>query len=285
MIPLTKEDRLAAFFGQCYSVSFDPPGDGNCQFHAITHALSRYGIYRSTQSLRADIVRHLENNPNDRDGMPLELFMGMPFSDYVGQMAWDGTYGDQLTPRAASEIYNIEFTIISTLGAQGRADMTTDGFDSLDRITLVHFAEGYGDHCVFLRESGKPSAENEDVDFNSERHNGSGTKHEVIDARDTGSVVEMDATEKEHEVEMDATEAEHHVEMDATETEHKVEMDATETDHEVKIEKTEAAAAGTSPLYTLLVIILIGYRCSQQLSSSYHSIYFPWNSCFFFFLF
>ena len=142
--------------------------------------------------------------------------------------------------------------------------MTTDGFDSLGRITLVHFVEGYGDHCVFLRESGKPSAENEDVGFNSERHNGSGTKHEVIDARDTGSVVEMDATEKEHEVE-----------MDATETEHKVEMDATETDHEVKIEKTEAAAAGTSPLYTLLVIILIGYRCSQQLSSSYHSIYFP----------
>ena len=87
MIPLTKEDRLAAFFEQGHSVSFDPPGDGNCQFHAIAHALSRYGIYRSTQSLRADIVRHLENNPNDRDGMPLELFMGMPFSDYVGQMA------------------------------------------------------------------------------------------------------------------------------------------------------------------------------------------------------
>ena len=153
--------------------------------------------------------------------------------------------------------------------------MTTDGFDSLDRITLVHFAEGYGDHCVFLRESGKPSAENEDVGFNSERHNGSGTKHEVIDARDTGSVVEMDATEKEHEVEMDVTETEHHAEMDATETEHKVEMDATETDHEVKIEKTEAVAAGTSPLYTFLVMILIGYRCNQQLSSSYHSIYFP----------
>ena len=155
--------------------------------------------------------------------------------------------------------------------------MTTDGFDSLDRITLVHFAEGYGDHCVFLRESGKPSAENEDVDFNSERHNGSGTKHEVIDARDTGSVVEMDATEKEHEVEMDATEKEHEVEMDATETEHEMEMDAMETehevemdatetehevemdafetehefeaeiDHEIEIEKTEAVAAGRSP--------------------------------------
>ena len=104
---------------------------------------------------------------------------------------------------------------------------------------------------------------------------GSGTKHEVIDARDTGCVVEMDATEKEHEVQMDAMEKEHEVEMDATETEHKGEMDVTETEHEVEMEKTEAVAAGRSPLYTLLAMMLIGCRCSQQLSSSYHLILFP----------
>ena len=144
MISLTKKDRLAAFFEQGYSVSFDPSGDGNCQFHATAHVLSRYGIYRSAQSLRADIVRHLQNNLNDSDVMPLELFMGTSFSDYVGQMARDGTYGDQLTLRAASEIYNIQFTIISTLGDQGRADISPDGFDSLGRITLGHLAEGYG---------------------------------------------------------------------------------------------------------------------------------------------
>ena len=77
MIFLSKEDRLAAFFEQGYSMSFDPPG--NDQFFAIAHALIRYAIYRSAQSLGADIVRHLENNPNDRDGVPLELFMGMPY--------------------------------------------------------------------------------------------------------------------------------------------------------------------------------------------------------------
>ena len=116
MIRLSKEDRLAAFFEQGYSMSFDPPGNDNCLFFAIAHALSYYAIYRSAQSLRADIVRHLENNPNDRDGVPLELFMGMPFSNYMVQMARDGSYGDQLTLRAASGIYNIQFTIISTLG-------------------------------------------------------------------------------------------------------------------------------------------------------------------------
>ena len=78
----------------------------------------------------------------------------------------------------------------------------------------------------------------------------------------------MDAMEKEHEIEMDATEKENKVKMDPHEKEHEVEMDATETDHEVEIEKTEAVAGGRSPLYTLLVMILIGYRCSQQLFSS-----------------
>ena len=56
--------------------------------------------------------------------MHLELFMGIPFSDYVGQMARDGTYGGQITLRAASEIYNIQVTVISTLGTQGRADIS-----------------------------------------------------------------------------------------------------------------------------------------------------------------
>ena len=74
---------------------------------------------------------------------------------------------------------------------------------------------------------------------------------------------------------MDATEKEHEVEMDAAETEHKIEIDATETDHEFEIEKTEAVAAGRSLLHTLLVMIQAAYRCSQQLSSSYHSILFP----------
>ena len=108
--------------------------------------------------------------------MPLELFRGMPFSDYVRQMARDGTYGTY-------EIYNIPFKNISTLGAQGKADISSYGFDSIGRITLSHFGEGYGVHYVLLRESGTPSAENEDIDFSSEGRSGSGTKHKVIDER------------------------------------------------------------------------------------------------------
>ena len=42
--------------------------------------------------------------------------------------------------------------------------------------------------------------------LNLEGRSGSGTKQEVIGTSDTGYMIEMDATEKEHEVEMDASE-------------------------------------------------------------------------------
>ena len=47
--------------------------------------------------------------------MPLELFMRMSFSDYVGQMARYGSYGDQLTLRTASEIYTFIHLFISEI--------------------------------------------------------------------------------------------------------------------------------------------------------------------------
>lgn len=160
---------------------FDPPGDGNCQFHAISHALNRFGIYRSAQTLRADIINYLENNENDRDGWPLELFMGMPFSDYLSQMSRDSTYGDQLTLRAASDIYNVDFTIISTLGAQGRINISPASFNSLGTIVLGHFAEGYGEHYVLLTNSGTARIENEDIDLNTKERGSSEEKIKIVD--------------------------------------------------------------------------------------------------------
>ena len=66
-IPLTKNDRYALFNDQGYTVLFDPPGDGNCQFHALSNALGRFGIHRSAQLLRADIINYFEDNQNDQD--------------------------------------------------------------------------------------------------------------------------------------------------------------------------------------------------------------------------
>lgn len=94
--------------------------------------------------------------------------MGMPFSNYMGQVSKDGTQGDQPTLRAASELYNVDFTITSTIETEGRTGISPTGFNSLWRIILGHFAEGYEDHYVLLSFSGKAGIESKDIDFKLE---------------------------------------------------------------------------------------------------------------------
>ncbi len=43
----------------------------------------------------------------------------MKWDDYLNEMSRDGTYGDEITLRAVSEIYNVEINIVSTLGHGG----------------------------------------------------------------------------------------------------------------------------------------------------------------------
>ena len=78
-------------------------------------------------------MRCFEKNPNDGDGITLELFIGMLFSDYVGQMARDGTYGDQLTLKADSDIYTFSLQSFQLLELkQGQI---------FDQIALILLAE------------------------------------------------------------------------------------------------------------------------------------------------
>ena len=58
----------------------DPLGNGNCQFSAIAHQLVCLGIHRAASKVRNEIVKYLEENQNDQQGMPLEKFLGIPFS-------------------------------------------------------------------------------------------------------------------------------------------------------------------------------------------------------------
>ena len=52
LIPLSKNDRINSLQDQGYSITYDPPGDGDCQFNALTRVLSRFGMHRSVQTVR-----------------------------------------------------------------------------------------------------------------------------------------------------------------------------------------------------------------------------------------
>ena len=56
LIPLTGEDRLEAFEDQGYIIAYNPSGDGDCQFSALSYVLQTIGVYRSANIIRREIV-------------------------------------------------------------------------------------------------------------------------------------------------------------------------------------------------------------------------------------
>ena len=138
---MTVEDVYEESTSQGYNVVFNPDGNGDCRFSAIAHHLASIGIFRSERTIREEICQYLEQNPSVTDGFPLELFVGVPWSQYLANMALNGTYGDQLTLQAASNLYLIQFTIVSSLGADAMVHIFPQHSPPVASFALRHFSE------------------------------------------------------------------------------------------------------------------------------------------------
>ena len=112
------------FDEQGYYILFDPPRNGNYQFSSICRILREFSFQHSPEALRAGLVSYLEANPNDPNGTLLDFYMDVPFSNYLNRMSIDGTFDDEITLRAAAELFNIEFVIISSLCRVAEATIT-----------------------------------------------------------------------------------------------------------------------------------------------------------------
>ncbi|CAH3125701.1 unnamed protein product [Porites lobata] len=150
MIPLTACDRCLErdFPHMSITLMHNPPGDGNCQFGALCFWLNRLGIHRSPEKFREEIVEYLENNPTDTEGFPLELYAGVPWSQYLHSTATDGTYGDQITLQAAADLYNIEVLFVSTLGHNATTLISPSASIPYARVQLGHYAKQHGEHYI-----------------------------------------------------------------------------------------------------------------------------------------
>ena len=124
---------------QGYIVTDDPPGDGNCQFSALCDSLLNFGIFRSPQTLRQDIVNYLII-VESIDVEVVRDFSNIPWDDYIQQMDIEGTYGGELTLRSFANIFNIEIEIVSTLGSDGQVSIYPENSNPLGQITLRDFA-------------------------------------------------------------------------------------------------------------------------------------------------
>ena len=68
LIPLAGEDRLEAFEDKGYTIHYNPSGDGDGQFSALSYFIQRIGVYRSANIIHREIVQYLSENPNNSEG-------------------------------------------------------------------------------------------------------------------------------------------------------------------------------------------------------------------------
>jgi len=107
--------------------------------------------------MRKERVAYLESSPYDSTGFPLLEHLAdnefASWNDYINHMARDGSYGDQLTPYAAANLYNIDIQIVSSLGAGGQHVFSPSASNSTATVYLGHFAENQGEHHVSLEQA------------------------------------------------------------------------------------------------------------------------------------
>ena len=147
LIPITHNERLQSMTYQGYEVLYDPPGDGNCQFSSVAFVLRDLHIFRSAETLRNEIVSYLNTHDYSSNGIPLELFAGIPWSQYVTEMARSETYSDEITLPTISNIFNVKIVVVSILGQDGLVRIISENSLPSSQIAFGHFAENQGFHC------------------------------------------------------------------------------------------------------------------------------------------
>lgn len=172
-------------FGDDIEVAYNPPADGNCQFHCIANDL-RNAVYgecdiRTHSEVRRDIVAFLtdtEDRPNadvtGASGMiQPSQFISSQWSTYLRRMVHPGEFGDHITLWAAARKYNLQIAIISSLGdsynvsidisdthTTSEAEECSARSASKKTILLGHFGEDNGAHYVCLKPSGHNTLNN-----------------------------------------------------------------------------------------------------------------------------
>lgn len=139
-------------------ITYNPPGNGICQFAALAHQLSGLRIFRSPETSRDEKVEYLESNPLDHDGFPLLQLVPEyeTWSDHLLHMMQNQTFGDQLTLYAAANMYNVNAHAISSLGVGADHTFSPSSSIPLTTVYLGHFAKNHGEHYVSLT----PGAQN-----------------------------------------------------------------------------------------------------------------------------
>ena len=150
VIPMTHKDNVNSIASSGINVLLDPKEViGRCQFEAISHQLSLFGIHRAPLALRQEAAEHLENYFE----LYLNFITGEVVFDklqYIQNMKNEHTFGDHVTLLAVSRCYNVQILIASPASLDHTVLVSPDGKYRPDNflLTLGHFPEEKGEHYI-----------------------------------------------------------------------------------------------------------------------------------------
>lgn len=93
-----------------------------------------------------------QSNPQTTHGTPLANYVEGSWDAYLQSMDQQGTYGDHITLQRASELFNVQVLVISTLGPNATSLIAPSNVynENLPVLILGHIAGGHGEHYVSL---------------------------------------------------------------------------------------------------------------------------------------
>eukprot|EP00193_Tetraselmis_chui_P019682 CAMPEP_0177778240 /NCGR_PEP_ID=MMETSP0491_2-20121128/15841_1 /TAXON_ID=63592 /ORGANISM="Tetraselmis chuii, Strain PLY429" /LENGTH=305 /DNA_ID=CAMNT_0019297485 /DNA_START=304 /DNA_END=1219 /DNA_ORIENTATION=- len=104
---LAQHVRLRGRLSRLHLVEHEQAGDGNCQFRSISHQL--YDTPKWHQFIRKKAVAHMK-----RDSSFFLGFLGEELDVYCEEMLMNGTWGDELTLRAAADGLGVTIHVVTS---------------------------------------------------------------------------------------------------------------------------------------------------------------------------
>ena len=183
-IPMTRKDKinkLATEFS--VDVAFDPDYDDHSQFTAIVNQLQNIGMYRSDETLRTDVVRHLQQQL-DKGIDSMHHYLVQEWKEYMHKLKMNDGHADDRTLQAICDIFHVQIVILSTSQCvvfcpDGKDEMTND----VPIFTLGHFRDGCSNHylSVTAKYDALKSVDSQKVMITDYQHMFSGSEGHLCD--------------------------------------------------------------------------------------------------------
>ncbi|CAA7051997.1 unnamed protein product [Microthlaspi erraticum] len=143
--------------------------DGNCQFRAIADQVYKSADFH--KRVRQEIVQQLKSRPNAYKEYYGKLQYHIQFKEYVQDMSNDSEWGDDITLRAAADVYGVKIVVIASYKDIPSFVILPKSQKEPDKVIHLSYLEGAHYDSIHLRQGSSTRKKNKEKDNEKEKEN------------------------------------------------------------------------------------------------------------------